>query len=143
MNGFELLSLLKKDPETSGIPVLILSSLDEEEAIVKSLDEGADLHHQAVLAPHPRRQDQEDPQGRVPPCYQSIVLYSFAYLLLLSGLLFLFILARRLLVESRERKDLRLYEEMERELLEVLTAPSPSRAAAGIRPEAQVPAPGP
>jgi PleD family two-component response regulator len=41
MNGFELLSLLKKDPETSGIPVLILSSLDEEETIVKSLDEGA------------------------------------------------------------------------------------------------------
>ena len=42
MNGFELLSLLKKDPETAGIPVLILSSLDEEEAIIKSLDEGAD-----------------------------------------------------------------------------------------------------
>lgn len=41
MNGFELLSLLKKDPETSGIPVLMLSSHDEEEAIVKSLDEGA------------------------------------------------------------------------------------------------------
>jgi len=42
MNGFELLSLLKKDPETAGIPVLMLSSHDEEEAIVKSLDEGAD-----------------------------------------------------------------------------------------------------
>lgn len=41
MNGFELLSALKKDPETSGIPVLILSSLDEEETIVQSLDEGA------------------------------------------------------------------------------------------------------
>jgi len=41
MNGFELLSLLKKDPETSGIPVLILSSLDEEETIVQSLAEGA------------------------------------------------------------------------------------------------------
>jgi len=59
----------------------------------------------------------------------TIVLYSFAYLLLLSGSLFLFILVRRLLVESRERKDLRLYLEMERELLEVWTAPSPSRAA--------------
>jgi hypothetical protein len=58
-----------------------------------------------------------------------IVLYSFAYLLLLSGSLFLFILARRLLVESRERQDLLVYQEMERELLEVLTAPSPSRAA--------------
>ena len=42
MGGFELLSLLKKDPETASIPVLILSSLDEEEAIVKGLEEGAD-----------------------------------------------------------------------------------------------------
>lgn len=58
-----------------------------------------------------------------------VVLYSFAYLLLMSGSLFLFILARRLLVESQERKDLRVFLEMERELLEVLTAPSPSRAA--------------
>ncbi len=41
MDAFELLSLLKRDPETAGIPVLILSSLDEEETIVKSLDEGA------------------------------------------------------------------------------------------------------
>jgi PleD family two-component response regulator len=41
MNGFELLSALKKDPATSVIPVLILSPLDEEETIVKSLDEGA------------------------------------------------------------------------------------------------------
>jgi hypothetical protein len=58
-----------------------------------------------------------------------IVLYSFAYLLLMSGSLFLFIFARRLLVESRERKDLLVFQEMERELLEVLTSPSPSRAA--------------
>jgi len=42
MGGFELLSLLRKDPETASIPVLILSSLDEEEAIVKGLEEGAD-----------------------------------------------------------------------------------------------------
>jgi CheY-like chemotaxis protein len=42
MDGFEFLSLLKKDPEISHIPVLMLSSLDEEEAVVKSLDEGAD-----------------------------------------------------------------------------------------------------
>lgn len=41
VNGFELLSLLKKDPETARIPVLMLSSLDEEEAIAQSLDEGA------------------------------------------------------------------------------------------------------
>ena len=42
VNGFELLSLLRKDPETRGLPVLMLSSLDDEEAIVKSLEEGAD-----------------------------------------------------------------------------------------------------
>jgi len=58
-----------------------------------------------------------------------IVLYSFAYLFLMSGALFLFIFARRLLVESRERKDRLVFLEMERELLEVLTAPSPQRAA--------------
>lgn len=42
MGGFEVLSLLKRSPETADIPVLILSSLDEEEAIVKGLGEGAD-----------------------------------------------------------------------------------------------------
>jgi CheY-like chemotaxis protein len=42
MGGFEILSLLKKSPETASIPVLILSSLDEEDAIVKGLEEGAD-----------------------------------------------------------------------------------------------------
>lgn len=60
---------------------------------------------------------------------QTVVLFSFAYLFALSGSLLLFILARRLFVESRERRDLRLYGEMERELLEVLTAPDPDRAA--------------
>lgn len=42
LNGFELLARLKQDPETSRLPVLILSSLDDEEAIVQSLDAGAD-----------------------------------------------------------------------------------------------------
>lgn len=42
MDGFEILSLLKRDPETACVPVLVLSSLDEEEAIVRSLDQGAD-----------------------------------------------------------------------------------------------------
>jgi chemotaxis family two-component system response regulator PixH len=41
-SGFELLSLLKRDPETALIPTLLLSSIDEEEAIVKGLEEGAD-----------------------------------------------------------------------------------------------------
>jgi twitching motility two-component system response regulator PilH len=42
MNGFEILSLLSKDPETACIPVLMLSTLGEEAAIVKGLEEGAD-----------------------------------------------------------------------------------------------------
>lgn len=42
MDGFELLSLLKKDPDTFSIPVLMLSALGEETAIVKGLEEGAD-----------------------------------------------------------------------------------------------------
>jgi chemotaxis family two-component system response regulator PixH len=42
LGGFELLSLLKRDPETAFIPTLMLSSLDEEEAIIKGLEEGAD-----------------------------------------------------------------------------------------------------
>jgi two-component system phosphate regulon response regulator PhoB len=42
VNGLEFLSLLKRDAETCGLPVLMLSSLDDEEAIVKSLDAGAD-----------------------------------------------------------------------------------------------------
>lgn len=41
-SGFEVLSLLKRDPETAAIPTLIVSSLDEEEAIIKGLEEGAD-----------------------------------------------------------------------------------------------------
>jgi hypothetical protein len=58
-----------------------------------------------------------------------IVLYSFAYLLLMSASLFLFILVRRLLVERRERKDAAAYEDMEQDLLEVLTAVSLREAA--------------
>jgi len=58
-----------------------------------------------------------------------VVLYSFVYLLLLSSSLFLFIFTRRLFIESRERKDRRIYEEMEKDLLEVLTAPDARRAA--------------
>jgi len=42
LDGFELLSALKRETETRGLPVLMLSSLNDEEAIVKSLDEGAD-----------------------------------------------------------------------------------------------------
>jgi PleD family two-component response regulator len=42
MDGFELLSLLRKDPATVGIPVLMLSALGEEEAVIKGLEEGAD-----------------------------------------------------------------------------------------------------
>ncbi len=58
-----------------------------------------------------------------------VVLYSFVYLLLLSVSLFLFIFGRRLLIESRERKDRRVYDDMERDVLEVLTARDPQAAA--------------
>jgi PleD family two-component response regulator len=42
MNGFELLSILRREPETRDVPVLMLSSSDDEDSIVKSLEEGAD-----------------------------------------------------------------------------------------------------
>lgn len=61
-----------------------------------------------------------------------VVLYSFAYLFLMSAALFLFILIRRLVVVRRERRDLAAYEEMERDLLEVLTAEDPDAAARGF-----------
>jgi PleD family two-component response regulator len=41
-DGFEVLSLLRQDPGTARIPVLMLSTLGEETAIVKGLEEGAD-----------------------------------------------------------------------------------------------------
>jgi hypothetical protein len=59
----------------------------------------------------------------------TVVLYSFAYLLLMSGSLFLFILFRRLVIQGRERRDRAAYEVMEKDLLEVLTSPSPTAAA--------------
>src|SRR5512139_995947 len=58
-----------------------------------------------------------------------VALYSFAYLLLMSSSLFLFIFVRRLVVQGRERRDLRTYAAMEKELLEVLTAPDPAASA--------------
>lgn len=42
MDGFELLARLQQDPATADLPVLMLSSLDDEEAIVRSLDAGAE-----------------------------------------------------------------------------------------------------
>lgn len=41
-DGFEIVRLLRQDPETAGIPVLMLSTLGEEADIVKGLEEGAD-----------------------------------------------------------------------------------------------------
>jgi CheY-like chemotaxis protein len=41
-DGFEIMSLLGREPGTAGIPVLMLSTLGEETAIVKGLEEGAD-----------------------------------------------------------------------------------------------------
>lgn len=42
LDGGELLSLIRKDPAIRDLPVLVLSSLSEEDAIIRSLDEGAD-----------------------------------------------------------------------------------------------------
>ncbi len=59
----------------------------------------------------------------------TVVLYSFAYLLLMSVSLFLFIFLRRLVIQARERRDRAAYEVMEKDLLEVLTSPAPAAAA--------------
>lgn len=59
----------------------------------------------------------------------TVVLFSFVYLFMLSGALFLFIFVRRLVVQARERRDRAVYEAMEGDLLEVLTDADPVRAA--------------
>src|SRR5438105_1960142 len=41
MDGFEILSRIKKDPASSQIPVIILSNLDQKEQIEKGLHLGA------------------------------------------------------------------------------------------------------
>jgi hypothetical protein len=58
-----------------------------------------------------------------------VVLYSFLVLLAMSGGLFFFIFARRLLIQRRERTDRATYEAMEKDLLEVLTSPDGVDAA--------------
>jgi len=58
-----------------------------------------------------------------------IVLYSFAYIVLMSASLFVFIFVRRLVIDSRERKEAGVAEAMEQDLLEVLTAADPAGAA--------------
>lgn len=55
----------------------------------------------------------------------TVVTFSFGYLLLLSASLCLFIFLRRLFIGSRERRDRAAYDAMERDLLEVLSSPSP------------------
>lgn len=41
MDGFEILSALKKDPEVASIPVIILSNLDQKEDMEKGFKLGA------------------------------------------------------------------------------------------------------
>jgi two-component system response regulator ResD len=43
MGGVELLSILKAAPETAPIPVVVLFPFDEEEAVIKALEAGADF----------------------------------------------------------------------------------------------------
>jgi hypothetical protein len=61
--------------------------------------------------------------------FSTVVLYSFVILFLLSVSLFLFIFLRRLLIESRERRDRAAYAIMEKDLLEALTAADAKAAA--------------
>jgi DNA-binding response OmpR family regulator len=42
MDGFEILEKIKEEPETSAIPVIILSNLGQREDIEKGFDLGAD-----------------------------------------------------------------------------------------------------
>lgn len=42
MDGYEVIKRLKQEPETSGIPIALLTSLDSTEDKVKGLDAGAD-----------------------------------------------------------------------------------------------------
>ncbi len=42
MDGFDILEKIKEDPETSSIPVVILSNLGQREDIEKGFDLGAD-----------------------------------------------------------------------------------------------------
>jgi two-component system, OmpR family, alkaline phosphatase synthesis response regulator PhoP len=41
LHGFEVLSVLKSDPETRDIPVIMLSNLEEESDVRKAIDGGA------------------------------------------------------------------------------------------------------
>lgn len=49
MNGYQFLSILKKDKSTTHIPVIILSSLSREADILEGLDKGA---HDYVIKPY-------------------------------------------------------------------------------------------
>lgn len=42
MNGYEILSILKQDKKTSGIPVIILSNLGQQEEVEKAKSLGAE-----------------------------------------------------------------------------------------------------
>ena len=41
-NGFEVISAFRRDPETAGVPVVIVSSIGNEEAVIEGFKLGAD-----------------------------------------------------------------------------------------------------
>lgn len=43
-NGFQLLEELKRQPQLSGIPVIVISSLEQDSDMQKGLELGADLY---------------------------------------------------------------------------------------------------
>jgi hypothetical protein len=58
-----------------------------------------------------------------------VVVYSSIYLLLLSIALLLFITFRRMFIQSRDKREAQVYDRLEAELLEVLTATDPREEA--------------
>jgi CheY-like chemotaxis protein len=62
-SGFDLLSMLKQDPELKNIPIFILSNLAEDESLKKALQMGAEDYF--VKAQHPINEIVEKVKNRL------------------------------------------------------------------------------
>lgn len=51
MNGFEVLRKIRQDARLSEVPVIVLSSCDREEDIVKGFESGADYYMRKPFSP--------------------------------------------------------------------------------------------
>lgn len=63
MDGFEVLTMMKKDPEFKNIPVIVLSNLAEDESLKKALQMGAEDYF--VKAQHPINEVVETVKNRL------------------------------------------------------------------------------